>query len=75
MSPVEHYFENILFHYVKTDGKESTYRYDDTNTRYFSPEVKQAIQECAVYIIDCCNWNPAVIKDFLDGNYTTPSSK
>ena len=72
MSNEEHYFENLLFAYSR-GGVE---RYDkvkehDSNIQYLTNDVKRAIETCASYVIDCCNWNPEVIGDFLAGDYTT----
>lgn len=76
MSNEEHYFENLLCSY-KRGGQE---QYDlckkiDSNIRYLGNDVKRAIEICASYIIDCCEWKPGIVGDFLAGDYTTPSSK
>jgi len=77
MSDQEHYFENLLFAYARSDGSKFIEDLipNDSNLKYFGPEVKKAIETCAVYIIDCCNWNPKVVGDFLQGNFTAPSSE
>ena len=56
MSCEEHYFENILYTYKRTgDWKKAID--DKLNTDELSIEVIDAIQTCAIYIIDVCNWN------------------
>lgn len=67
MSPEEHYFENLLFAY--SNGGRDAYRKckdNDNNTRYFSEETKRAIETCAIYVIDVCNWEQETVKQFLE---------
>lgn len=76
MSNEEHYFENLLFAYANSDGHTYVNELipNDSNLRYLTKEQVFAIQTCAVYIIDCCGWNPLVVKCFLDGDFK-PSVK
>lgn len=75
MSNEEHYFENLLFAY-KRGGIElyEICRQTDSNTKYLDDSVKKSIEMCAIYVIDCCNWEQNVLGDFLSGNWT-PGSK
>ena len=70
MSNEEHYFENLLFAYSK-GGME---QYDlckqkDSNIQYLDEKVKFAIESCASYIIDCCDWQKEYLGAFLSGNF------
>lgn len=56
MTCEEHYFENILYTYKRTGDWENAID-DKLNTDELSTEVIDAIQTCAIYIIDVCNWN------------------
>lgn len=52
MSNIEHYFENILFYYAKTEE----FPIKDDNIKYLSKDEKEAIEICAQYIIyDLCD--------------------
>ena len=42
MSPIEHYFENLIFHGSDIKG--------EPNKNALSKEVQEAIEECAVYV-------------------------
>lgn len=75
MSPQEHYFENLLFAFVR-GGREQFNKCkenDKGNLHWLDDNESKAIVTCAIYIIDCCNWNPEVVGDFLHGNFTTSS--
>ena len=74
MSAEEHYFENLLCAYIRhSDQYINELLPDDPNIKWFSKETKRAIEICASYLIDCCNWDPNVLSNFLDGNYKTTS--
>lgn len=67
MSPEEHYFENLIFAFAKGGLDE----YDkvvenDCNTKWFSQDVKHAIEICAIYVIDCCQWNKDKVSELLE---------
>lgn len=52
MSNVEHYFENILFCYARTEE----FPINDSNIKYLSEDEIKTIETCASYIIyDICN--------------------
>lgn len=68
MSPVEHYFENLLFTFAK-HGLSKEYdeiKKNDSNIQYFDQNVKDAIETCTTYIIDCCNWDKNKVNELLD---------
>ena len=68
MSNQEHYFENLLFAYTRGTYDEC-HRFD-SNIKWLTDEEKAAIETCATYIIDCCNWDKDVVKAFLEGDFT-----
>jgi len=75
MSPQEHHFENLLVAFAK-GGRDSFYnceKHDNGNLQWLDDNERKAIVTCAIYIIDCCNWNPDVVGDFLHGNFNTSS--
>ena len=73
MSNEEHYFENLLFAYSRGGDDMNKVKKNDSNIQYLDNDVKHAIETCATYIIDCCGWDSSVLRDFLHGNFITPS--
>ena len=67
MSPEEHYFENLLFAFAK-GGNEFYGKVveNDSNPKWFDADVKKAIETCAVYVIDCCEWGKDNVSKLLD---------
>lgn len=64
--PEEHYFENLLFAYAKYDDEGyDKVKQNDSNIEYFDQDVKQSIEICATYVIDCCDWDKEKLSKFL----------
>lgn len=52
MSNIEHYFENILYYYARTEQ----FPENDSNIKYLTEDEKRSIEYCAQYIIyDICD--------------------
>ena len=64
MSNQEHYFENLLFAYVR--GYYDECHKTDSNIRWLTDDEKKAIEMCATYIIDLCGWNRDAVRSFLE---------
>lgn len=68
MSNKEHYFENLLFAY-KDGGRDSFYKCmeNDSNIKSITADAKDAIETCAIYVIDCLDWDKDKVWTLLDG--------
>ena len=67
MSPEEHYFENLLFAFAR--GGNDCYDKvveNDPNLEWFNADVKEAIETCAIYVIDCCEWDKDNVNKLLN---------
>lgn len=66
MSPQEHYFENLVcaFARLENEGYNNVKKHD-SNPEYFGQDVKEAIEICAVYVIDICNWDKEKVTKLL----------
>ena len=69
MSTQEHYFENLLYAF-KRGGFENyeKCKEHDLNIEYLSSEEKAAIEICAYYVLDCCEFKQDNVTFFLNGN-------
>ena len=67
MSSQEHYFENLMYAFARFghEGYNNTQKYD-INCKYFEQDVKEAIEICATYVIDICNWDKEKVTKLLN---------
>ena len=67
MSPQEHYFENILYNYKRTGKLQLE---DEANTHWMTWEEIQAVQKCAIYVLDnICKWDQKNVEHILELDY------
>lgn len=66
MSAEEHYFENLLAAYAR--GGLDMYNKiseSDSNLEELDVEVKEAIETCAIHIIELCEWDEKEVGKML----------
>lgn len=65
MSPQEHYFENILFSFKNGQSYDEAV-VDKSNTQWLTIEEINAIQTCALYVINnICDWSKDKMEHIL----------